>query len=388
MTFPEANAFLKGAGPASQTLLDCCADLDGPPPGFERVWAAFEPMEVMQKRGQIARPQTGEVWQLLCDEGVALGGADWAPPPLAYFAAGLACSVTGAVIAKAAAHGVAPEAISVSLSNHYTLSGSILRGTMEGMGQNPDVSVTIDGTNLSPKEKSGLVLEAVSSVLAGYLMKSVFTSAFSLTANGAAVSLDLPHWDRNLAADTLPTAALASSDGDAAYVSKIAMRPDDPDFNNVGGSGLDTVQNRTITVTANAKADPEGVYALDAGIARPNASVYSFLGASDAGAGDVAAAPSSACLIAAGIGFCYMTQLGRYAEAKKRPVHDYRMIQSIDIPLPGADGSQTPVIGTKLFLNLDEPDEDFARDLAHSAKRTCFLHSTLQSSLRNRISVA
>ncbi|MGY8961380.1 MAG: hypothetical protein ACKVKG_18015 [Alphaproteobacteria bacterium] len=369
MTFPEANAFLKGAGPASQTLLDCCADLDGPPPGFERVWAAFEPMEVMQKRGQIARPQTGEVWQLLCDEGVALGGADWAPPPLAYFAAGLACSVTGAVIAKAAAHGVAPEAISVSLSNHYTLSGSILRGTMEGMGQNPDVSVTIDGTNLSPKEKSGLVLEAVSSVLAGYLMKSVFTSAFSLTANGAAVSLDLPHWDRNLAADTLPTAALASSDGDAAYVSKIAMRPDDPDFNNVGGSGLDTVQNRTITVTANAKAEPEGVYALDAGIARPNASVYSFLGAS-------------------GIGFCYMTQLGRYAEAKKRPVHDYRMIQSIDIPLPGADGSQTPVIGTKLFLNLDEPDEDFARDLAHSAKRTCFLHSTLQSSLRNRISVA
>ena len=69
----------------------------------------------------------------------------------------------------------------------------------------------------------------------------------------------------------------------------------------------------------------------------------------------------------------------------KRSVEDYRMIQAIDIPLLGADGSYTPVIGTKLFLNQDRADADFARDLAHSAKRTCFLHSTLQTSLRCRI---
>ena len=387
MSFPEANAFLKNTGPVARDLLAHCADLEGPPPGFERVWAAFEPMEVMQKRGQIIRAQTGEVWQFLCDEGLALGGADWAPPPLAYFGAGLACSITGAVVEKAAKHGVAAEDISVSVDNHYGLSGSILRGTMEGTGQNPDVTVTIASDALSAQEKSGLILEAVSGVLAGYLMKSVFISEFSLIANGASVSLDLPHWDLNIAADALPTAALQTTGSDASYVTKIAMRPDDPNFVAKGGSGLDTVQNRIITVSANAKAGADGVTTLEAGIARPNASVYSFLGAADAGAPD-GGAPSSACLIAAGIGFCFMTQLGRYAEAKKRPVHDYRMIQSFDIPLPGADGSQTPIIGTKLFLNLDEPDEDFARDLAHSAKRTCFLHSTLQTSLRNRISVA
>ena len=78
-------------------LLTDCAALPQAPEGFERVWAAFEPMDAMQKRGQIARPQTGEAWQLLCDEGVSLGGTDWAPPPLAYFAAGLASSVAGSV---------------------------------------------------------------------------------------------------------------------------------------------------------------------------------------------------------------------------------------------------------------------------------------------------
>ncbi|MGH9088436.1 MAG: hypothetical protein ACRDYZ_10050 [Acidimicrobiales bacterium] len=29
-------------------------------------------------------------WEMLCDEGKALGGEDEAPPPLAYFSAGLA----------------------------------------------------------------------------------------------------------------------------------------------------------------------------------------------------------------------------------------------------------------------------------------------------------
>lgn len=382
MPFSEANEFLSQTGPLSGNLLDECAALDGPPAGFERVWAAFEPMAVMQKRGQILRPQTGETWQFLCDEGAALGGTDWAPPPLAYFAAGMACSVTGAVVEKAAAHGIPAEAISVTVNNNYSLRGSILRGTMDGLGHNPDVSVTIDSDALSAPEKSGLAFEAVSSVLAGYLMKSVFVSEFNLIANGAPVSLDLPHWDWDGGVKTLPGAELDSARAGTPYVSKNAIRPDDPTFDASGGSGVDLVQNRSTVVSATAKAAANGVIISEAGIARPGASVYGFLGASDAGS---TSAPSSACLMAAGIGFCFMTQLGRYAEALKRPVHDYRMIQAIDIPLPGSDGSQTPVIGTKLFLNQGEADEAFAQDLLHSARRTCFLHSTLQASLRSKI---
>jgi hypothetical protein len=167
----------------------------------------------------------------------------------------------------------------------------------------------------------------------------------------------------------------------------MSLRPDDPTFIASGGSGVDLVQNRSTVVSAAATAAnavDNGVFTVDSGIGRPGAAIYQFLGASDAGA---VGAPSSACLIAAGIGFCFMTQLGRYAEAKKRPVHDYRMIQAIDIPLPGSDGSQTPVIGTKLFLNLGEPDAAFAEDLANSARRTCFLHSTLQTNLRSKIVV-
>lgn len=382
MGFSEANEFLRQTGPLASGLLDDCARLETPPPGFERIWAAFEPMDIMQKRGQIARPQTGEAWQLLCDEGAGLGGTDWAPPPLAYFAAGLASSISGSVAASLAEQGIPADAVSLTLNNNYSLRGSILRGTMEGKGHDPDVAVTIEGGTLTDKDKAALVLQAVSGGLAGYLMKNLFTSEFSLIANGAPVSLDLPECNLSADASALPTASLAPPA--APYVRKAFLRPKDTPVETGTGGGIDTVQDRTFKVAATARATREGTIEMQAGINRPDASVYDILGSADTGA---PGAPSSACLIAAGIGFCYMTQLGRYAEAVKRPVHDYRMIQSIDIPLPGADGSQTPVIGTKLFLNLAEPDAEFARDLAHSAKRTCFLHSTLQESLRSRITV-
>lgn len=382
MSFPEANDFLRQTGPVSPGLLEDCGGLESPPEGFERIWGAFEPMKVMQKRGQIARPRTGEAWQLLCDEGAGLGGTDWAPPPLAYFAAGLAGSVTGAIVARLAAQDIPAEAVSLALDNNYSLRGSILRGTMEGKGQDPDVAVTIDGGTLTDKDKSGLVLEAVSGGLAGYLMKNRFTSEFSLIANGVPVPLDLPESSLTVDATSLPTVPLAPPA--ATYVSKAFLRPEDTPVDAGTGGGIDAVQNRTFRVSATARAGRDGAIEMQAGIGRPGASVYDILGSSDTGA---PVAPSSASLIAAGIGFCYMTQLGRYAEAVKRRVENYRMIQAIDIPLPGTDGSKTPVIGTKLFLDLDEPDADFARDLAHSAKRTCFLHSTLQTSLRTRITV-
>jgi len=191
MSFPEADKFLSQSGKLSGDLLERCADLEKPPAGFERIWAAFEPMEVMQKRGQILRPQTGEAWQLLCDEGAALGGTDWAPPPLAYFAAGMAASVAGAVAERAAAMDVPAEAVSVETCNNYSLKGSILLGTMEGKGHDPDVAVGIDGGNLTSRDIAALAFDAVSSGLAGYLMKSVFVSEFSLTLNGAAVETEV-----------------------------------------------------------------------------------------------------------------------------------------------------------------------------------------------------
>ncbi|MEX2616245.1 MAG: OsmC family protein [Alphaproteobacteria bacterium] len=382
MPFDKASdEFLQETGPLAIDAAAACAGLEPPPDGFERIWAAFDPLEVMQKRGQVFRPAADEAWQLLCDEGPGLGGTDWAPPPLAWFAAGMACSVAGAVAEKAAAQGIPASALSVDMTNHYSLSGSILQGTMEGTGLNPDVAVSI--RDLPKRAVSALALEAVSGSLAGYLMRSAFISEFSLVSHGAPVPLDPPGCGLAVGIDVLPAAPL-SAVGTSCIV-KSGLRPDDPTFVQTGGSGLDAVQNRRNRVSATARVTADGAIVGETGIARPKAGVFAWRGSSDAGS---PTAPSSAVLLAAGIGFCFMTQLGRYAAAMKRPVHDYRMIQAIDIPLPGAAPEAAPVIGTVLYLNPDEPDPEYARDVMHSAKRTCFLHSTLQSELRCRVTAA
>jgi uncharacterized OsmC-like protein len=372
----DSDAFLRQAGPLSGDAATACAGLEAPPAGFERIWAAFAPLAVMQKRGQLFRAATGEAWQLLCDEGPGLGGTDWAPPPLAWFAAGMAASVAGAVAEKAAARGIAPDAVSVDLTNHYSLSGSIIQGTMLGEGQNPDVVVRVDG--LSKAAVSALALDAVSGSLGGYLMRHAFRGGFRMVLNGAAVTLDLTPCAVPVAADALPAVALAGK-GTQGCIAKTGFRPDDPNFVQSGGAGLDVVQNRRNHVNATARAGADGVIAGETGIARPKAGVFAYRATGDGGA---APAPSSGLLMAAGIGFCLMTQLGRYAAAVKRPVHGYRMIQAMDVPLAGSTPSLPPAIHTWLFMDEAGVDEAYAKDIAHSARRTCFLHSTLASELR------
>lgn len=55
------------------------------PGGFQ---LGFE-VRAVKGEGQVKKAQFGH-FEILCDEGINLGGADSAPPPLAYFAASIA----------------------------------------------------------------------------------------------------------------------------------------------------------------------------------------------------------------------------------------------------------------------------------------------------------
>ena len=60
-----------------------------------RVHVSAESLDGQRKRAEVwGETATGAPrnsrWQMYCDEGKALGGEDSAPPPLAYFSAGIA----------------------------------------------------------------------------------------------------------------------------------------------------------------------------------------------------------------------------------------------------------------------------------------------------------
>ena len=95
-------------------------------------------------------------------------------------------------------------------------------------------------------------------------------------------------------------------------------------------------------------------------------------------------APSGLALLAAGVSFCYLTQLLRYAEYLKYKVRAIRMVQYSPFGAhQSADGTQVGTVGpfdTHLFLHGDEPDAVMQRLLVMGA-RTCYLHAALHAAL-------
>ncbi len=101
--------------------------------------------------------------------------------------------------------------------------------------------------------------------------------------------------------------------------------------------------------------------------------------------------PSGLALIAAGIVFCYMTQLSRYILHQKFDIGGVRIVQRTPFALTGnpADGTWTGSIepvDTHLFLNGGEDDETHER-LMTIAANTCYLHATLSAQLDPLVSI-
>ena len=127
-------------------------------------------LTVMQKEAVVTTSASPISWRLSSDEGPYLNGHDFAPAPLAVAAAGFTAEQMERIHA---ATGATPA---VALDTHYTMEGSMLRGTMIG-GANPP-EVTVAGADL------GAVLTAVNASAIAGLAGPSHTSLFSLTCHG------------------------------------------------------------------------------------------------------------------------------------------------------------------------------------------------------------
>lgn len=102
-------------------------------------------------------------------------------------------------------------------------------------------------------------------------------------------------------------------------------------------------------------------------------------------------APDAASYISAGIGFCFMTQLGRYAKILKKDLQEYRIIQDTHFSLGGASGGtgkpgEAAPIETHVYLK-DGEDDEFARAVLDMGEQTCFLHAFCRTELKAKVRV-
>ncbi|MDH3233390.1 MAG: OsmC family peroxiredoxin [Alphaproteobacteria bacterium] len=354
-------------------------------------------LSVMQKDALVASSRTGAVWRLASDEGGYLAGHDEAPCPLAFLTVGMIASYANEITALAAQRGVAVRHLKLLQDNRYTMEGSMLKGTLVSGALPPELTVEIDCDADGPALQD-LVLSAVAAAPLNGLLRGELTSMFTLSRNGAALAPDrvapLGHAPLPDPGDHFDVAAPAPPELDGPLVWKT---PDPPLAEDADGYATDPGS----TAHGDARRDlhlggictlrPDGLKEITQLLHSPRGTSFTFLSEEGPDAGGQSRAPDANTYVSAGIGFCFMTQFGRYVSMMKKTMDDYRIVQDTHFSLGGASGGTGQAgaadpVETHVYLETPE-DEAFARRILDVAEGTCFLHALCGTDLKTKVRV-
>ncbi len=349
-------------------------------PAELRIRSEVRSLEGMQKEALVHDGPSGTVWRMVSDEGPYLNGTDLAPFPLAFYTAGVVFSFMTETLRHAAQLGVEVESLALTSDHYYTMEGSALRGDMVGGAMPIEMTVTL-GTDTSEEEEARILDLAQATSPAEAYMRESLQNTFSLTANGRALELQDLRSSARSADDPRPDFnGVEPQAGEYLddVITKLAAAHVVHAVTGGAGSSLQAVQKRTLHVRGEAKLLSGTLKEIRVQLLQPIGSTFRFL-SEDGGRRQ---APPALAYLSAGVGFCYMTQLGRYALITKRDLKSYQIVQDNVFHLGGAaSGELRPAtaepVDTRVFLALDEPDE-VAQKMVSMGERTCFLHAAMR----------
>jgi len=150
------------------------------------------------------------------------------------------------------------------------------------------------------------------------------------------------------------------------------------------GSSLKSEQKRTLHIHTEGLLRDDGLKEARVQLLRPIGSTFKFISDETSDG-----APPSLAYLSAGVGFCYMTQLGRYANIVKLGLNSCSIVQDNVFTLSGSARDENLRAGAKpvdthLFVRLDGTDES-ARKLLKLGEQTCFLHAAMRTSNRTQL---
>ena len=341
-----------------------------------------------QKEALVRSAKTGDTWRLVSDEGPYLNGHDAAPCPLAFLSSGMAASFMNEIIALAKIQNVEIRKLKLIQDNYYTMKGSMPKRTLIGGAENIDLQVEID-CDLDDTALNEFLINATYASPLNGLMRGQLESLFKLGKNNV----------------ELPTAKVAELDGalfpdpgnhfakSKANSSDLAlMKPVGPTpkkdvvmgTSSAGGSMAEE-QDRRLNIGAVAIMREDGIKEIQQMQYSPYGTSFRFLSSEDG------RAPDANSLISAGIGFCFMTQFGRFVSMLKLDLPDYRIVQDTHFSLGGASGDtgkagEADSIETHVYLETNESDAT-AQEMLDMSEQTCFLHAFCRTDLKTKLKV-
>lgn len=340
-------------------------------------------LEGMQKEA-LVRVGPGRTWRMVSDEGPYLNGTDLAPFPLAFFAAGMQFSLLSQLLQGARARSVQLASVNLALDTFYSMEGSFLRGDATGGATAARVEFAIE-SDAGPDIVEGLVRMAVASSGPQALMWDALTNVFALRHNGERRPVDGVAASAS-AHDEAPSFGRAAPDParppPGAIITKVKKAELVQGVEGGAGSSLQAEQKRTLHVHGDARATNGMAMETDIRLLRPIGSSFRFRCDESAENGGAESAPSPLAYVGAGVGFCYMTQLGRYAHILKTNLASYSLIQENGFSFEGSAAQgvwsvTAEPFDTHVFMESDLTHE-VAADFVRTGVRTCFLHAAMR----------
>jgi organic hydroperoxide reductase OsmC/OhrA len=338
-------------------------------------------------------------WRVVCDEGPWLNGTDLAPFPLAFFTAGLVASYMSEFLTHSKQADVEVYELEVQVDNLYGMEGSLKRGTMIGSAL-PVEAIFRARTSVDNAQVLQLAHLAVASSPADTLLRNAVDSIFSLNHNGAQLPVSrVAATSRPQAGDPTALFASAGPKGQPDFAADILQRLDDVD--SLGGEklgserssavGLSDEQKRQVHVRGVGTLRDDGMKELQVACFQPVGSVFRFLSDDSAAVGGQERAPSGLAYLSAGISFCFMTQLGRYAHVAKHDMNSYQIVQDTTFSSPAAlnekgEPTTSAPVDTDVFIGNAE-DEEKTQTLLSMGEQTCYLHAACRSAIKTRLRV-
>ncbi len=330
------------------------------------------------------------------DEGRYLDGHDAAPFPLAFLSVGMIASYMNEMIALDKLQGGALRTLRLTLDNYYTMTGSMSKRTMVGGALPVGLLVEID-CDLDDAALNEFLMSAVYASPLNGLMRRQLKSLFTLSKNGTelqpnkALRMDDPvypdpvsHFDLARPKDHRTSDRLCWPKGTTP---KKAVEGG----TSAASSSLADEQNRPLNIGAVCTLREDGMKKIRQLQYSPHGTSFTFLSEEAAANGGFGRAPDANSYISAGIGFCFMTQFGRFVKMLGLDLTDYRIVQDSHFSLGGASGGTRKAgkddpLETHVYLETSESD-DIACEMLDISEQTCFLHAFCRTDLKTKLKV-
>lgn len=351
-------------------------------------------MTIFQKEALVTSARTGVTWRMASDEGAYLNGTDTAPAPLCYLTVGMVASYMNEIVALAKIRKITIRNLRLIQDNYYRMEGSMLRGTMQASAHNVDLEVQIDA-DIEQNQLFSLLQEAITASPLNGLMRGEHESLFTLSHNGIELTPDkaLPVGKPAEEDPGVTLDIVTPVEGDwSGHCVKGGLTPEHENSLSGSGSSLTDQQNRLLHLRGICTLRPDGIKEITQHLYNPHGSVFTLLSEEGPENGGQGRAPDATSYISAGIGFCFMTQFGRYAKMNKKDLAAYRVVQDSHFSLGGASGGtgkagQADSLETHVYLESGE-DDDFARTILDVSEQTCFLHAFCRTDLKTKIRIS